>query len=314
MSHAQHRVALLGLAHVHVPDHLAVIEADPGLRLIAVWDGDGLHRKRFPDLARASPAEALAGADLAVVDTPTADHEAVVAVVAERGIPLFVEKPLGRDGSEARRIAELIDRAVVLFATGFFLRCLPALREARELVCTGRLGRLVSADASFGHGGLADGVFAGETAWMLDPARAGVGAFGDLGTHLLDVLRWLRPGVELTVDSAQLSVVPDQALDVAGTAQLAFADGVPCTVRASWVDHPGGLRVRLEGEQASAVVEDGRLTVAGREERSGPPPDARDALRAFVADLRGEPVWERPTTADAVAVAQLVDDVYSLAP
>jgi hypothetical protein len=85
---------------------------------------------------------------------------------------------------------------------------------------------------------------------------------------------------------------------------------VPCTVHASWVYHPGALRVRLEGEQASAVVEDGRLTVTGRGERGGPPPDARDALRAFVADLRGEPVWDRPTTADAVAVAKLVDRVY----
>jgi NADPH:quinone reductase-like Zn-dependent oxidoreductase len=40
-----------------------------------------------------------------------------------RGIPLFVEKPLGRDAGEARRIAAMIDAAGMPFATGFLLPC-----------------------------------------------------------------------------------------------------------------------------------------------------------------------------------------------
>jgi predicted dehydrogenase len=309
---APYRVALLGLAHVHVPDHLDVVEADPDLRLTAVWDGDSLHRTRFPELARDSVDAALDHADLAIVDTPTADHEAVVAVVADRGIPLFVEKPLGRDAAEARRVAALIDHAVVPFATGFFLRSLPALREVRDLLRDGRLGEVVSAYASFTHDGLPSGAFAGETAWMLDLDRAGVGAFGDLGTHLLDALRWLWPGAELAVRHAHLTVAADHAVEVAGTALLTLGGTVPCTVSTSWVSKPGGLSVRLEGTDATAVVEGGRLTVSGCERisRAGTSPDARDALRAFVAALRDGRAGDRPTTADAVAVAELVDEVY----
>jgi predicted dehydrogenase len=302
------RVALLGLAHVHVSDHLDVVETDPGLRLAAVWDGTGLHRSRFPELARASVPAALDDADLAVVDTPTAEHEAVVAAVAEREIPLFVEKPLGRDAVEARRIAAMIDGAGIPFATGFFLRCLPVLRQVRD----GRLGELVRVDAGFTHDGLRSGVFAGETAWMLDPDRAGVGAFGDLGTHLLDALRWLRPDAALTVRAAHLTMEADQALEVAGTAELTWGGTVPCTVGASWISGPGRLSIRLEGTAATALVDGGRLTVTGPEplRRQGTSPDARDALRVFVASLRGDRAADLPTTADAVAVAELVDAVY----
>jgi predicted dehydrogenase len=226
-----------------------------------------------------------------------------------RGIPLFVEKPLGRDAAEARRIAAVIDRAGVPFATGFFLRFLPALREVRDLLRDGRLGEVVSAYASFTHDGLPSGAFAGETAWMLDPDRAGVGAFGDLGTHLLDALRWLRPGAELAVRNAHLTVAADQAVEVAGTALLTWGETVPCTVSTSWVSKPGGLSVRLEGTDATAVVEGGRLTVSGAENfsRMGTSPDARDAFRAFVCGGRAS---DRPTTADAVAVAELVDETY----
>jgi predicted dehydrogenase len=295
-----------------VPDHLDVVEADPDLRLTTVWDGYGLQRSRFPELARDGVEAALDDADLAIVDTPTADHEAVVAAVAERGIPLFVEKPLGRNAAEARRIAAVIDNAGIPFATGFFLRCLPALRQVRDLLRDGRLGELVSVHAGFTHTGLPSGAFAGETAWMLDPDRAGFGAFGDLGTHLLDALGWLRPGAELTLHSACLTSAADQALDVAGSALLTWGESVLCTVSTSWVSRPGGLSIRLEGTVATAVVEGGRLTVSGSEHisRAGTSPDARDALRAFVAGLRGGRASDRPTTADAVAVAELVDEAY----
>jgi predicted dehydrogenase len=306
------RVAVLGLAHVHVPDHLDVVETTPGLRLTAVWDGTGLHRSRFPELARDGVRVALDDADLAIVDTPTADHEAVVAAVVERGIPLFVEKPLGRDAAEARRIAAMIDAAGMPFATGFFLRCLPALHGVRDLVRDGRLGDLIRVDAGFTHDGLRSGAFAGETAWMLDADQAGVGAFGDLGTHLLDALRWLRPNAALTVRGARRTTATDQALEVAGTAELTWGEAVPCTVGASWISGPGGLSIRLEGTDATALVDGGRLTVTGPEplRREGTPPDARDALRAFVAGLRGDPAADLPTTADSIAVAELVDEVY----
>jgi predicted dehydrogenase len=155
-------------------------------------------------------------------------------------------------------------------------------------------------------------VFAGETAWMLDADQAGVGAFGDLGTHLLDTLRWLRPDAALTAQSAYLTTEADQALEVAGTAELTWGEAVPCTVGASWISTPGGLSIRLEGTDATALVEGGSLTVTGADPFSceWTPPDARDALRAFIAGLRGDLAADLPTTADAITVAELVDAVY----
>jgi len=100
-------VALLGIAHVHVGDHLDVIEADPGLRLTAVWDPDQERARSLePELVVADPVTAATGADIVVVDSVTSAHFELVPVAAAAGKAVFVEKPLGaqrRRSSSARR-------------------------------------------------------------------------------------------------------------------------------------------------------------------------------------------------------------------
>ncbi len=309
-------VALLGIAHVHVGDHLDVIEADPGLRLTAVWDPDQERARSLePELVVADPVTAATRADIVVVDSVTSAHVELVPVAAAAGKAVFVEKPLGRSGAEAQALAAAIDRAGVPFATGFFLRCLPALRRARALLQEGRLGRLVSAHARFSHPGLDDGAFAGPTAWMLDPDEAGMGGFGDLGTHLLDALSWLRPGHRLEVEHARVVTAAGVRSDVGGSALLSWDDEVPAAVHTSWLARPGGLHLALEGTAATATVQDGTLTLTGGRSQSwtAEPPDARRALQAFVADLRGQPAWEAPSTSQAVRVARLLDEAQRMA-
>ncbi len=79
---------------------------------------------------------------------------------------------------------------------------------------------------------------------MLDPDQPGIGALGDLGSHLIDAALWLRSGV-LHVQHANLDHVQGIGVDVAGTATLAWHDEVPLTVRASWQETSQGLRIAL---------------------------------------------------------------------
>lgn len=308
-------VAVVGLAHVHVRDHLAVIEEDPWLRLAAAWDPD-LERSwpLPPQVIARDPQTAVSRADVVVIDSVTSAHAQLVPVAASAGKPVFVEKPLGRDYGEAQHLATLIEQAGVPFVTGFFLRCLPALRRARELLWEGRLGRLVSVHAQFGHPGLSDGAFCGQAAWMLDPGQSGFGGFGDLGTHLLDTLLWLRPGHGLEVKQAQLITVSGLRLDIGGSALLAWDDQVTATVDTSWDSRPGGLHITVEGTAETVTIDNGTLTLASGQSWAGAAPDAKDALRAFAADLRGgQSLWETPSTSQAVHVAQLLDHAYQVA-
>jgi predicted dehydrogenase len=149
---------------------------------------------------------------------------------------------------------------------------------------------------------------------MLKPEQAGFGGFGDLGTHLLDALLWLRPGHGLEVQQARLVEISGLRQDVGGHAVLVWDDRVPATVETSWVARPGGLRIVLEGTADTATIDNGTLTLASGPRWTAQAPDAKNALRAFIADLRGRSVWEAPCTSQAVRVARLLDDVYRAAP
>jgi predicted dehydrogenase len=149
---------------------------------------------------------------------------------------------------------------------------------------------------------------------MLDPDQSGFGGFGDLGTHLLDTLLWLRPGHGLEVKQAQLITVSGLRLDIGGSALLAWDDQVTATVDTSWDSRPGGLHITVEGTAETVTIDNGTLTLASGQSWAGAAPDAKDALRAFVADLRGgQSLWETPSTSQAVHVAQLLGHAYQVA-
>ena len=77
---------------------------------------------------------------VAVLPGETAHREATEAALAQ-GKPVLCEKPLGRDRFEAAAMLDAARRAGVQAATGFNYRYMPAMRLAREIVDSGRLGR-----------------------------------------------------------------------------------------------------------------------------------------------------------------------------
>ncbi|MGM1064496.1 Gfo/Idh/MocA family protein [Saccharothrix sp. Mg75] len=321
------RVALLGTAHIHLPDHLDVLRSDPDVELVAVYRGDrGVPVPGAREVT--DPVDALRSADAAVVDSTTAEHAVLLPRVVAAGVPALVEKPLTSTRGSTRWLAALLDVSPVPVTTAMFLRCAPALRVARRALDD--LGELVSAHARLTHPGLCDGALR-EVPWMLDPRCGGVGGFADLAVHLLDLLLWLRPGTRLTACAAALRPAAGLPVDSGGAALVDWG-GTPTTLHAGWTARPGGFHLHVEGTAGSLTVHGGTLTVRGTPTtapgtltttpgtptttpgtpttapgtRHFPPPAAGDALVAFLAHLRGRPAWEPATTADMTAVADLV--------
>jgi predicted dehydrogenase len=170
-----------------------------------------------------------------------------------------------------------------------FLRELPALRRLGAVLSERLLGRVASVTATFGHPGAIDGWFDGPSAWMRDPARAGVGGFGDLGLHLVDALATLPSDEPPALAAVALDRPATGGGDLGGVALGTWA-GVPLTVRASWAVRPGGFELVVEGAAGTAVLREGVLELTGGgampERWVGAPPDAGEAVRAFAARLR----------------------------
>jgi predicted dehydrogenase len=115
-------------------------------------------------------------------------HVAPTIAAAKAGKHLFSEKPLARNADEAFEIWKAAAEAGVLHMCAFLHRSIPALRLARDMIEAGELGTIRHYRSSF----LMDMVQPGEVlTWRFDRDVAGGGASGDLGSHHIDVCRFL---------------------------------------------------------------------------------------------------------------------------
>lgn len=79
----------------------------------------------------------------------------------------------------------------MIFQTGYFKRGLPVSLLLRQLIGERALGQISRIRRDWGSDGIFNGTFKEDWLWMTDPSQAGVGAFGDLGAHTLDLLLFL---------------------------------------------------------------------------------------------------------------------------
>ena len=94
---------------------------------------------------------------------------------------------------------------------------------------------------------------------MADPKIAGVGAFGDLGTHSLDIMMWLMGGVERITSDIKIVTNHYPNCDESGEALLKFQNGVTGTLAAGWVDIDNPVTLEISGTQGYATIVNGQL-------------------------------------------------------
>jgi predicted dehydrogenase len=95
--------------------------------------------------------------------------------------------------------------------------------------------------------------------WMADPKIAGVGAFGDLGTHSLDILLWWLGEVKLA--TAQIDAVTNtyEGCDESGEGLMRFANGAIGTLGAGWADYQNQLTYLVSGTEGHAAIINNQL-------------------------------------------------------
>ena len=120
---------------------------------------------------------------------PNDQHAEPTIAAAEAGKHVLCEKPLGRDAGEAYEIWCRVALTAVTHMCAFNYRFVPAVRLARELLEAGELGEIRHFRARYLQDWLADPL--APWSWRLDRRAAGSGALGDLGSHVVDLMRYL---------------------------------------------------------------------------------------------------------------------------
>lgn len=320
MSPTVHNVALLGCAHIHVHDAVAVMSARPDVACRVVWDHDAARAERWAGElgARVAPSLQAALADGAVeavvVESETDRHVELVSAAVAAGKHMFVEKPLATSAPDAARLAQLIAGSGLIFHLGYHLRELPAHLAMADLVRRGRLGKLTRLRGRFCHRGLLDGVFR-EFPWMTDPVRAGWGGFGDLGVHLVDLLGLMA---DAPVAAVAAHVEPSRRPGMAdpwGEGMLRYDSGVVASISAGWTEFGGPVIIEAHGTEGRAMASDGALTVEPADAADVPIPEAVTprsgaSLDHFFSALSGEPGAPLVTPAEGARHCEILDALY----
>ncbi|WP_285640743.1 Gfo/Idh/MocA family oxidoreductase [Lentzea sp. NBRC 102530] len=132
--------------------------------------------------------------DVHVVDicTPGDTHAEIAIAALEAGKHVLCEKPMANTVDEAVAMAEAAARAAergVRAMVGFTYRRTPALALARDLVAQGRLGRVHHVRAQYLQDWIVDPQ--APLSWRLDKEKAGSGALGDIGAHIVDATQFI---------------------------------------------------------------------------------------------------------------------------
>ncbi|MBY0161246.1 Gfo/Idh/MocA family oxidoreductase [Paenibacillus sp. JNUCC32] len=127
--------------------------------------------------------------DLVDINAPSDAHKEIALAAAKAGKHIFCEKPLALTLADAREMLRAAEDAGVTHMVGFNYRFSPAVRLAKKLIDSGRLGQIYHFRAWFLQDWIMDPQF--PLVWRLQKEVAGSGSHGDLGAHLIDLAHYL---------------------------------------------------------------------------------------------------------------------------
>lgn len=313
-------VALVGCAHIHTPSYVGILTQRDDVKVKLVWDHDPARATKSARQLEARVADDLnqvwSDPEIAavVICSETNRHHDLVLAGARAGKHMFVEKPLGITARESSAMADAIEKAGLLFTTGYFMRTDPKHLFLRDEIARGAFGKITRARGSNCHNGSLGGWFDKEWRWMTDPKIAGTGGFGDLGTHKLDILMWLLGDVESVTADIRAVTQRYGECDESGEGMLQFKNGTIGTLGAGWVDVADPVQLLVSGTEAHAVIVNGQLHYLnaqvpgadGKEPYTKLPRAPREPLHQFLNAVAGgkEPLVTPREAAARVAVME----------
>ena len=193
--------------------------------------------------------------DVVSIVTPNHVHYEVARAFVDAGFHVVCDKPLVHTSAQADDLVARVAKQGTLFAVTYNYSGYPMVRQAREMVRAGAIGKLRKVIVEYHQGWLATQLEAEsnkQADWRTDPARSGIaGAIGDIGSHAENLMASVT-GLELESLCADLTAfVPGRRLDDDGNLLLRFAGGARGVLIASQIE--GGcendIRLRVFGER-----------------------------------------------------------------
>lgn len=155
--------------------------------------------------------------DIIDIATPNHLHAEIAIAAAAAGKHIISEKPLARNGDEAKTMYDAVKNAGIVHMVAFNYRRTPAVALAKKYIDEGAIGDILNFRGTYLQDWSADPD--GPLSWRFQKSIAGSGSLGDIGTHVVDMARFLCG--EITQVNTQLKTwVKTRPLQAGGVDKL----------------------------------------------------------------------------------------------
>jgi predicted dehydrogenase len=155
--------------------------------------------------------------DFVSIVTPNHVHFGPAKAALESGFHVIMDKPMTLSLAEAKKLKQITYKTGLVFALTHTYTGYPMIKEARQLIKSGKLGKVRKVYVEYIQGWLhapIEKTGQKQASWRSDPKKSGLGgALGDIGTHAANLAEYIT-GSSITELCAELnSVVPGRLLD-----------------------------------------------------------------------------------------------------
>ena len=194
--------------------------------------------------------------DFVAIVTPNHVHYGPAKLALQKNFHVVCDKPLAFSLKEAKELARLVKRKNLIFALTHNYTGYPMVKQAREMIAKGKLGKIRKVVVEYPQGWLSTNLEASnqkQAAWRTDPTRSGAGgSVGDIGTHAENLAEYIT-GLKITKLCADVNTfVEGRLLDDDANVLLEFDNGAKGILFCSQIaaGEENNIRIRVYGEKA----------------------------------------------------------------
>lgn len=193
--------------------------------------------------------------DFVSIVTPNFMHFPPAKLALENGFPVICDKPVTFNLQEAKELKDIIKKSGLTFALTHNYTGYPMVKEARDMIKAGKLGKIRKIVVEYPQGWLstpAEKEGSKQASWRVDPKKAGISScMGDIGTHAENLAEFITE-LKITEMCADLTAFGEgRELDDDGNILLRFENGARGVLHASQISagEENNLNIRVYGEK-----------------------------------------------------------------
>lgn len=267
------KAAIIGCGSIAKFRHIPEYAANENVEIVAVCDivaeraeamAAQYGGKAYTDYKEVMQLEEV---DVVSVCLPNNLHAPVSIAALNAGKHVLCEKPMATSAEEAEAMIQAAKDSGKTLMIAHNQRFVASHQKAKEILDSGKLGKLYSFKTTFGHPGPEGWSIDGKDSWFFNKEQAFIGAMGDLGVHKSDLMRYLlgefsEVGAFIETNAKENTDVDDNAVCI-----LRTENGLIGTLAASWAYTAGsgdnstviygekGM-LRLEADPAYSLIEE----------------------------------------------------------